>query len=116
MLSADMKPMGTFELFLDKEEDFFFRLKNAKGGTLLTSGGYATRAEVEDGVALAEKLAPGAMNYERKRSKAGQSFTLQTYEGEVVGTGNIYANTAERDKAIEAVKDEALGAEVVDLT
>ena len=111
-----MKTMGTFELFLDKEEDFFFRLKNAKGSTLLTSGGYATRAEVEDGVALAERLAPGAMNYERKRSEDGESFTLQTYEGEVVGTGNTYGSIAERDKAIEAVKDEAPEAEVVDLT
>lgn len=104
--------MGTFELFRDDNGDLCFRLK-ADGKVILTSEGYASREEVEDGVSLAQKLAPNAMNYERKRTDAGHSFMLQTYDGEVVGTSELYSSTASRDKGIEAVKDEAPGAEVV---
>lgn len=105
--------MGTFELFQDPTGDHRFRLKVAKGGIILTSDGYGSRAEAEEGVELAQKLAPEAMNYERKRTDAGHSFMLQTYNGDVVGTSEEYATTAERDKAIEAVKKQAPGAEVV---
>lgn len=105
--------MGTFELFQDKTGDHRFRLKDAKGNMILSSDGYGSKAEAEEGVELAQKLAPEAMNYERKRTDTGHSFMLQTYNGEVVGTSEVYATTAERDKGIEAVKKQAPGAEVV---
>ena len=41
------------------------------------------------------------------------SFTLQAYNGEVVGTSEVYTSTAARDKGIEAVKHEAPDAEIV---
>ena len=106
--------MGTFELFQDENKDLCFRLRAADGKILLTSEGYASRAEVEDGVSQAQTLAPGAMNYERKRTDDGHSFTLQAYGGEVVATSEVYPTTAARDKAIEAVKHEAPGAEVIE--
>lgn len=106
--------MGTFELFRDEDRELCFRLRSAKGNILLTSEGYAGRAEVEDGISQAKALAPGAMNYERKRTDAGHSFMLQTYDGEVVATSEMYPTTAARDKAIEAVKHEAPGAEVIE--
>ena len=105
--------MGTFELFQDQTGDHCFRLKDAKGRVILSSDGYGSMAKAEEGIELAQKLAPEAMNYERKRTDAGQSFMLQTYNGEVVGTSEVYATTAERDKGIEAVKKQAPGAEVV---
>lgn len=46
-------------------------------------------------------------------NEEGHGFTLQSYDGEVVGTSEFFATTAERDKAIEAVKDNAPEAEVV---
>jgi uncharacterized protein YegP (UPF0339 family) len=105
--------MGVFELFHDNAGDLCFRLKDAKGKTILTSEGHVSRADAEEGIELARKLAPDAKNYERKRTDTGHSFTLQTYEGEVIATSEVYPNTAARDKGIEAVKDEAPGAEVV---
>jgi len=105
--------MSTFELFRDENADLCFRLKTASGKVILTSDGFASRAEVEDGVSLAQKLAPDAKNYERKRTDDGHSFTLQTYDGEVVGTSEVYPTTAARDKGIEDVKDNAPEAEVI---
>ncbi len=107
--------MGTFELFRDQAGDHCFRLKTAKGEVILTSEGHASKAEAEDGIELAQKLAPEAMNYERKRTDEGHSFMLQTYNGEVVATSAVYDTTAARDKGIEAVKKEAPGAEVVEV-
>ncbi|MBK8497279.1 MAG: YegP family protein [Flavobacteriales bacterium] len=104
--------MGTFELFQDDNNDLCFRLK-VNGKVLLTSEGFSSRAEAEEGIELAKRLAPEARSYERSRSDLGHGFTLQTYEGDVVGTGELYPTTTARDKAIEAVKDEAAEAEVV---
>lgn len=106
--------MGTFELFRDENKDLCFRLRAADGRILLTSEGYASRAEVEDGISKAQALAPGAMNYERKRTDAGHSFTLQAYDGEVVATSDVHPTTTARDRSIEAVKSEAPGAEVAE--
>ncbi len=105
--------MVTFEIFLDKAKDHRFRLKAANGKIILASEGYSTRADAEEGIEVVQKLAPDAMNYERKRSDAGHSFTLQAYNGEVVGTSEVYTSTAARDKGIEAVKHEAPDAEIV---
>ena len=105
--------MGTFELFQDKAGDFRFRLKAANGEIILASEGYGTKADAEEGIEVAQKLAPEAMNYERKRTDAGHSFTLQAYNGEVVGTSEVYTSTTARDKGIEAVKKHAPGAEVI---
>ncbi len=107
--------MSTFDLFRDANKDLCFRLKTASGKVLLTSEGFASRADAEEGIELAQRLAPEARNYERSRSDAGHGFTLQTYEGEVVGTSELFPSIAARDKAIEAVKDEAPGAEVTGL-
>ena len=49
-------------------------------------------------------LAPEARSYERSRSEEGHGFTLQSYDGEIVATGELFATTGERGKAIEAVK------------
>ena len=106
--------MATFELFHDKNKDLAFRLKAANGTILLTSEGYASRAEVEEGILLAQKLAPNAMNFERKRVGQEHTFMLQTYEGDVVAAGGIYPSTAARDKGIEAVKRAAPDAEVIE--
>jgi uncharacterized protein YegP (UPF0339 family) len=107
--------MGTFELFRDKAGDHRFRLKAGNGEIILASEGYTTKADAEEGIEVAQKLAPDAMNYERKRTEAGHSFTLQAYNGEVVGTSEVYTTTAARDKGIEAVKNEAPGADIVEL-
>ena len=106
--------MSTFELFKDADGDLRFRLRADNGKILLTSEGYASRAEVEDGVSQAQALAPGAMNYERKRTDAGHSFMLQAYGGDVVAISEVFPTTDARDKAIEAVKREAPGAEVIE--
>lgn len=107
--------MSTFELFRDENKDLCFRLKTDSGKILLTSEGFASRPEAEEAIELAQRLAPEARNYERSRSDAGHSFTLQTYEGDVVGRGELFPSTAARDKGIETVKDEAPEAQVVGL-
>ncbi len=106
--------MSSFQLFRDTNGDLCFRLADSRGTILLTSEGYASRTEVEEGIVLAQRLAPEARNYERNRTSEGHGFTLQTYDGEVVATSELHATTAARDKAIEAVKDEAQEAEVVE--
>ncbi|MFZ1331158.1 MAG: YegP family protein [Flavobacteriales bacterium] len=105
--------MSTFELSRDANNDLCFQLKTAKGTVLLTSEGFATKADAEDAIERAMQLAPEARSYERSRNEEGHGFTLQSYDGEVVGTSEFFATTAERDKAIEAVKDNAPEAEVV---
>ena len=107
--------MGTFEIFRDKDGDLRVRLKTTKGEVILTSEGYATRAEAEEGIEVVRKLAPEAMNYERKQTTAGHRFTLQSYSGEVLGTSELFASSSAQDKAIKTLKREAPEAEVDEL-
>ena len=106
---------SVFEIFRDKDGDHHFRLKTAKGEIILTSEAYATHAETEEGIEVVRKLAPEAMNYERKQTTTGLCFNLQTYSGEVIGTSAMFASSSALDKAIKTVKREAPEAEVVDV-
>lgn len=109
--------MGKFEISKRKNEEFQFHLKARNGEIILTSEGYTTKNNCKKGIESVKKNSPYDERYERKVSTNNKSyFNLKATNGEIIGTSQMYANEADRERGIEAVKRTAHDAEVVDLT
>lgn len=108
---------GKFEIFLAKNNEFYFRLKAGNGEIILGSEGYTTKANCEKGIASVQKNAIDPNRYEKKSSESGKfSFNLKATNGQVIGTSQSYKTEATRDNGIESVTKNAPTAKVVDLT
>ncbi|MCB0811447.1 MAG: YegP family protein, partial [Flavobacteriales bacterium] len=59
---------------------------------------------------------PQDERYERKETAAGWSFNLRASNGQVIGTSEVYASVAAREKGIESVKANGPDSPVEDLT
>lgn len=108
---------GKFEIYKDKAEEFRFRLKAGNGQNILASEGYKAKASCINGIESVKKNAGDDKRYERKITAAGKFlFNLKSGNHQVIGTSQSYESEASRDSGIEAVKNAAPTASVVDLT
>lgn len=108
---------GKFEIFLAKNNEFYFRLKAGNGEIILGSEGYTTKANCHKGIASVQKNAPEMNRYEKKNSDSGKySFNLKATNGQVIGTSQSYKTESGRDNGIASVAKNAPDAKVVDLT
>jgi uncharacterized protein YegP (UPF0339 family) len=109
---------GKFEIYKsDKNNEFYFRLKAANGQVVLASQGYKEKAGAKNGIESVKKNSTVDKNFEKKEAANGKFFfNLKSTNQQVIGASQMYASADGRDKGIEAVKNAADGAEVVDLT
>ncbi len=109
---------GKFEIYKsDKNDQFYFRLKAANGQVVLSSQGYKSKAGAKNGIESVIKNSSDDANFEKKEAANGKSyFNLKSSNQQVIGASQMYASADGRDKGIEAVRNAADGAEVVDLT
>ena len=106
-----------FSLFGGSNGEFYFRLKAGNGETILNSEGYKPKASCQSGIASVKTNAPLDSRYERRTSSNSKEyFVLKAANGEIIGTSQMYSSGTARDQGIEAVKREAPGASVEDLT
>lgn len=102
-----------YEPFAGKDGKHYFRLTAKNGQTILTSQGYADKGGCAKGIESVRKNAAGDKNYDRKKSAKGEEyFTLLAGNMQVIGTSEMYASAAARDKGIESVKSNGPIAEV----
>ncbi len=92
-------------------------MKAGNGQVILTSEGYTTKANCQNGIESVKKNSAVDERFDRKESKNNKwYFNLKATNGQIIGTSEMYESVASRDNGIESVKKNAPDATVVDLT
>ncbi len=109
--------MGKFEISTRKNGEFQFNLKADNGQIILTSEGYTSKVNCNNGIESVRKNSRNDAMFERLESKNGKFyFNLKAANGQIIGSSEMYESTASRDNGIGSVKKNAPDASVVDLT
>lgn len=104
-----------FELTKNEKGEFFFKLANADGGTLVRSEAYNAKSSATNGVESVRKNAAEAGRYELKDASDGRPyFNLKASNGQVIGTSPMFKDGAAREAAIAAMETGAAGAALDD--
>jgi uncharacterized protein YegP (UPF0339 family) len=102
-----------FQTFTGSNGKIYFRLTAKNGQPILASQGYADNSGAKKGIESVRKNAPDDGRYDRKTAANGQFFfNLTATNGQTIGTSEMYASNAAREKGVESVKTNAPGAEV----
>ena len=102
-----------FQMFTGSNGKIYFRLTAKNGQPVLASQGYADKSGARKGIESVRKNAPNDDRYDRKTASNGQFFfNLTAANSQTIGTSEMYANAASRDKGIASVQANAPGAEV----
>jgi uncharacterized protein YegP (UPF0339 family) len=100
--------MGKFVITKRTNGEFQFNLKADNSQVILTSEGYTTKANCENGIASVKKNASGDDNYDRKRSSNGKHyFNLKALNSQVIGTSEMYESSSSMESGIASVKKNA---------
>uniref|UniRef100_UPI00398C2503 YegP family protein n=1 Tax=Pseudomonas spirodelae TaxID=3101751 RepID=UPI00398C2503 len=92
-------------------------LKAGNAETILTSELYKTRASAENGIASVQNNCQTDERYDRKESANNKFyFNLKAANHQIIGSSQMYATAAARDKGIESVKNNGTSETVKDLT
>jgi uncharacterized protein YegP (UPF0339 family) len=104
-----------FELHKNDRGQFHFSLRNADGGVLLVSEGYASKASAENGIASVKKNCIVAERFEKRVADDGRLyFNLHAANHQVIGTSPMFKSAEQRDAAIAAIHADADKAAVDD--
>ncbi len=107
--------MGKFEINTDKAGKFRFNLKAGNGQVILSSQGYASKANCDKGIASVKTNSQDDARFERKVAKSGQPyFDLMATNGQVIGTSQMYSSESAMENGIASVKENAPDAAVED--
>ncbi len=108
--------MGKFEISKRSNGDYQFVLKADNGQIILSSQGYAFKSSCENGINSVKNNAPDDSHYERKKSSDDKFyFILKAGNGQAIGASQMYEAAAGVEKGIQSVKDNAPGAEIVEI-
>lgn len=100
--------MGKFILSKRTNGEFQFNLVAGNGQNILSSEGYTTKANCENGIASVQKNATDAGKFEKLESKNAKFyFNLKATNGQIIGTSQMYESAASRDNGIESVMNNA---------
>lgn len=107
---------GWYELSNSSDGQFRFVLKAGNAETILTSELYKERRSAENGIASVQANCGNEDRYDRKEAKNGKLyFNLKAANHQVIGSSQMYAAAASRDKGIESVKTNGTTTVVKDL-
>lgn len=109
--------MGKFVISKRKNGEFQFNLKAGNGQTILSSEGYTTKVNCENGIESVRKNSQVDARFERKTATNGKAyFNLKATNGQIIGTSEMYESEAGRDNGIASVKSNAPEATIDDQT
>ncbi|MFN0254832.1 YegP family protein [Pedobacter ureilyticus] len=107
--------MSKFVISKRTNGEFQFNLKAGNGQVILTSEGYASKANCENGIASVRKNSQDDSKFEKKTASNGKFFfNLKATNGQVIGSSQMYEAEAGRDNGIASVKTNAPEATVVE--
>ena len=108
---------GKFVIGKRSNGDFQFNLKAGNGQVILASQGYADKGGCRNGIESVKKNSPDDARYERKTAANGKfHFNLLAGNHQVIGSSQMYASEAARDKGIASVKTNGVSATIKDNT
>ncbi|MEM1181251.1 MAG: YegP family protein [Acidobacteriota bacterium] len=94
-----------YQLYAGKNDKTYFRLNAKNGQQVLASQGYASKSGAKNGVESVRKNAPDDSRFERKVASNGKFFfNLLAANKQIIGSSQMYASEAAREKGIESVK------------
>ena len=105
-----------YQIYAGKNDKFYFKLNAKNGQQVLASQGYADKRGCKNGIESVRTNAPNDERFERKTSSDDRFFfNLLAGNKQIIGTSQMYASAASRDKGIDSVKANC-DAPVEDLT
>jgi uncharacterized protein len=105
--------MGKFVISTRSNGEFQFNLKADNHQVILTSEGYSSRANCENGIESVRKNSQSDSNYDRKKSTNGKHyFNLKAANNQVIGTSEMYESSTSMETGIASVKKNAPSATV----
>lgn len=108
--------MATFYIERDSRYEYRYVLKDGNHEVILRdSEGHSTKSACQVSIASVMANAPYDNQYVR-RDAPTFSFSLKADNGELIGVGETYVSSYNRERAIENVKRDAPGASVIDLS
>ena len=109
--------MGKFTITRRKNNEFQFVLKAGNGEPILSSEGYTTKPNCENGIESVRKNSQEDARYERKMSSNSKHyFNLKATNGQVIGTSEMYESKDGMENGISSVKKNAPDAKIDDQT
>ena len=109
--------MGKFIITKRVNGDFQFSLKAGNGETILSSEGYSTKSNCQNGIESVKRNAPDENKYDRKTASNGKFyFTLEAVNGQTIGVSELYENETGLSNGILSVKTHAPDAIIQDAT
>lgn len=106
-----------FELYLGKDDQFYFRLKAANGENILGSEGYSAKANALSGIASVRINSALDTHYLREIGSDNRHyFVLRAANYEPIGKSQMYSTTQARDIGIQSVKTNGPTAPIEDLS
>lgn len=105
--------MGKFEIKKTKSGGCKFDLKASNGQVILSSQTYKSLPGCRNGINSVKRNAENDKSYDRKTAKDGSPyFNLKANNGQIIGTSEMYNNTAGMENGIASVKKNAPGANI----
>lgn len=109
--------MGIFEIKTRTNGEYQFNLKATNGQVILSSEGYTTKVNCENGIESVRRNAQVESRFEKLVAKNNKYyFNLKATNGQVIGTSEMYETEAGRDNGIASVMKNAPDATINDLT
>lgn len=109
--------MSKFEIFRGSNYQYYFRFKASNGEQILSSEGYTTKQNCQNGINSVRVHAPYDSNYRRIDKPYDYRFNLVATNGEIIARSSEgYVAVYNRERAIEIVKKEGPVAPIYDLT
>ena len=94
-----------------------FNLRASNGEVILTSETYVAKAAAKDGIAAVRVNAPIDARYDRRVAANRQHyFVLRAVNREIIGTSETYSSAQAMEEGIAAVKRDAPGASLEELS
>ncbi len=109
--------MAKFYISKDAKGEYRFLLKAANNEPILAaSEGYTSKQNCQNAIESVRINSQIDSRYDRRANSLHYFFTLQAANGQTLGISEMYNTAQGRDNGISAVKRDAPGAPVVDLT
>ncbi|MEC5147897.1 DUF1508 domain-containing protein [Chitinophaga sp. 212800010-3] len=107
--------MGNFVITKRYNGSYQFILKAGNGEHLLSSESFSTKAAVSNGINSVIANSPRKERYESLKASSGQYFFhLKGTNDQVIGVSEMYDTVEGRDRGIQSVMRNAIGAQITD--
>jgi uncharacterized protein YegP (UPF0339 family) len=108
---------GKYEIFIGKDQQFYYHLKAANGEIILASEGYTQKHNAEKAIESVRVNSQFDGNFVDKIAQDERFyFVLRADNHEVIGISQMYHSKQSSDTGKESVKTNGLVSSVFDLT